>query len=102
MGAFGAFLGNDAIEGIGPFFGFLRIDVGRVRQVVRLFGHGLSPGLNFILFCPFSKTTLAAYDAMREFVLSLIRVSHCKNKIHIVQYVQARTMSFFADLQRGI
>src|SRR6185369_13933733 len=58
MGAFGAFLSDDAIEGISPFLGFLRIYVGGVRQGVRLVGHGLSPRLVFILFCLLSKTTL--------------------------------------------
>jgi hypothetical protein len=36
MGAIGAFLSDDAINGVHPFFGFLRIKISGVRQGVRL------------------------------------------------------------------
>jgi hypothetical protein len=49
MGAIGAFLSDDAINGVHPFFGFLRIKISGVRQGVRLVSHVLSPSL--VAFC---------------------------------------------------
>jgi hypothetical protein len=34
-----AFLVDDAFEGVDPFFGFLRIGIGRIRQCIRQIGH---------------------------------------------------------------
>jgi hypothetical protein len=43
MGAVSAFLGDDAFQRVDPFFGFLRIGIGRVGECVLLVGHDLSP-----------------------------------------------------------
>jgi hypothetical protein len=62
----------------------------------------LSPTLVFVLFYLVGKTTLAANGSVREPVFSLMRVSHCKNKIRIVQYGKTRTDGFIGKRAFGL